>query len=203
VLWHLKGERDELSNGVDLSLRGRRMSVFWPLAGSRHAAEIHENRDAPPFYEYKADWDVALTARGDRAAFATLFLPDRDRGTPDVQAAEVRTLDGADAHPLAAGLALGGEDGYLLGARTRAYPTQYEYAGMRIDAEAFVLCRRAGQTTIDFANGRTFCLPDVHGSLWLNGEPIASECFTRSQDRLVVEWPGPVSGTLVVGGHSD
>lgn len=199
VLWHLKGEREDLPNGVDLRLGDRRMSVFWPLAGTRHAAEVRENCDAPPFYEYKASLDVALTERGERAAFATLFRPNRGRGVPEVREVVVKTVDGDDAYPLAMGIALKGEEECLLGARTRVYPSQYLYEGMRIDAEAFVMWRKTERMSIDFVNGRSFRLPDIGGNVRMNGQSLAAECFSRLSGSLVVELPGSSSGTLAIG----
>lgn len=197
VRWHLKGSAEVQPGCTALKLRDRRLAVMYPFADNGHTASVEANRDAVPFYQTKASWNLDLIANGGHTGFLTVFWPDRGHGWPAVRAVGARTVDGVSAFPFAMAADCGG--GLMIGSRTGRYSSAYVYDWLGTDAEVFAATWDDRGMEISFVNGRTFCLPACAADdVRLDGRPIAAGRMWHTQSGLTIELDAPATGTLHV-----
>jgi hypothetical protein len=151
-------------------------------------------------YQHSADLDLDLTARGELAAFATLFYPHRDGGCRSVSPIAVKNIDGADAYPVALGIRIEGPDPEIIGSRPRVFGSGYDYGDLTTDAEAFVYRGGTETADLDFVNARAFALAMARPAtrVEFNSMPLSTDCWQNVAGGLAVQFTRPLSGTLSV-----
>lgn len=138
VRWHLQGDIiDRNEQSLKLRLLDSELSVLYPHDPCKNHVELTQNHRIIPIYQHHADYDLDLMAQSDRMGFVTLFCPSRGK----TYSAAIQNVVCASqpAHPNALAVRVSGDSDDLIGTRLSMYRDEYDYGGIKTDAEAFVM----------------------------------------------------------------
>jgi hypothetical protein len=189
VRWHVQGRPAwKGPDALELTMLDSAITVLFPHKDHWFSIEEHPNRRNIAVYQHHADYDLDLVSHGRRMGFAAVFCrkPGMTARTVDVQ------CSGHPAFPAALGLRVGKD---LIGSRLGQYRDDYDYGGLRTDAEAFIYNSDEGELMFCGARLFRFEIPPYRG-IQSGGTLEGPVTFQRQGSQLLIRFEKPQSGVI-------
>ncbi|MDR1636084.1 MAG: hypothetical protein LBR93_01975 [Treponema sp.] len=189
VRWHIQGRPVWKNPGaLELTLLDSALTVLFPRREHWFSIEECPNSRPVAVYQHHADLDLDLVSRGRRMGFNAVFCHEAAMSACPV---DVR-CSGHTAFPSAMGLRLG-ED--LVGTRLGQYRDDYDYDGVKTDADAFIYNHTRGE--LIFFGARLFRFKPPHYRGIQAGGTLENPVTIQHQgEQILIRFETPQSGVI-------